>query len=196
MEIRFTVKGLPPLKNGGKSVWATNKVGVDHLREVANNAINEANIKGPLTGFFLFDIKIFMPKDKLLVADIDNFVGGIFDALQEPPQGFKSNFPNIINDDANVVSVSAAKIPLMSDSDEPYYVVTIKTEANWLWLNIDKLTKIITIHRSDSPSGRCQPQKKIKRNGGWILITDSFELNRIIGEYPGYNIKYCSDCSK
>jgi hypothetical protein len=158
-------------------------------------------MKECLIGFFSFDIKIFLPKNILLTAgDIDNFVGGIFDALQKPYKKYQSNFlfpnNNIIDDDKNVVSVKAAKIPLMSDSDEPYYVITIKTEANWLWLNIDKPTKIITIHRSDSLSGRCQPQKKIKKDDGWILTTDSVELIKIINEYPGYTIKCCSICSK
>lgn len=139
--IKFTVEGVPPKKHGAKSMWS-NYIEVKRiilLRKEASKAMEKASINECFNSLIALELTIYVPESKLLsVGDLDNFVTGICDGLQKADrratlhQKFQDVDPKIhpssdllISDDANIVSITAKKLPLM-DKKTGYYDVIIK----------------------------------------------------------------------
>ncbi len=86
MKIRFRVLGLPPRKDGASSMWASAEQArrlVD-LRRAAREAMAGAP---PL----LRDVHLVLrvhagPRDRAVVGDLDNLIGGVCDGLMAAPR--------------------------------------------------------------------------------------------------------------
>lgn len=142
MEIRFTVSGLPPKKDSASSMWnQENQVeAIIKLRKAALCAREEAGLD-VFRGDFGLKVKLFLPKEYRggNIADLDNLIGGICDALQRfggEDENFHNRFkedpnlkdiyptePILIEDDKYLVYLKAEEI--FCDIKEPYYVVTV-----------------------------------------------------------------------
>jgi len=141
------VKGKPPKKTSKASLWSKNSnqtTLIFDLRKEAFEACNNAKIKDSIKGKIKFSLTVFAPnilkrKDSEdYVGDIDALVAGVLDSIQPPPEndGFEidpilevkdkvgSDFPKIIEDDAQVVYVIAKKVK----ADIPSYTVVIEYE--------------------------------------------------------------------
>ena len=144
MRIEFTVKGHPPKKHGEKSMWARGDEApfVVLLREKALEAKLNASLDTCFHSFVALEITVFAPRSRLKsVGDLDSFITGICDGLQaadskvlpylhrvfkEPSrERIDPRDALLIENDANVVSITARKVALDEDQ-EMYYKVAIE----------------------------------------------------------------------
>ena len=148
MNIEFKVQGRPPKKDGAQSLWSEKSPHaklVFDLREKAFEAKQKSNFTGSFSGLIKIKISIFAPfltinDNHQHVGDLDNLVAGIFESIQPasnnetliPNKIFDQNpdvaphIPLLINDDSQIVSLSAEKIK----SDTEYYTVEITSVSN------------------------------------------------------------------
>ncbi|MEF3280666.1 MAG: hypothetical protein K6357_06850 [Elusimicrobiota bacterium] len=80
----FTVTGLPPKKDCAKSLWSEDQEKVAKLRQAAYIGIGKNFFKKWVR---LVVIMYAKPED----GDLDNFIGGICDALKPVPQNTNFN---------------------------------------------------------------------------------------------------------
>ena len=144
MEIAFTVGGRPPRKGGALAMWGmdTEVPLLIRLRKQALDARRQANLGGCFNTLVRLQLKVFVPKSKLAdVGDLDTFVAGVFDGLQDaddqaiPHLHADWNDPDLedihpqhdilIDDDAKIISIIADKEPI-DEEQEVFYTVVMR----------------------------------------------------------------------
>lgn len=144
MHIEFLVKGRPPKKGQGWSMWGTDDEAplVASLRGAAREAQPRYGIRGCFPSLVDLEIAVFVPEDKLeSIGDLDNFITGVCDGLQkadcqatihkifkEPGrERIDPSLALLIKNDAKVVSIVARKVTLAKGCQETYYTVKVRS---------------------------------------------------------------------
>lgn len=121
----FTVIGLPPKKDLSYSVW-TQSDKINALRKAAFSALGSKKIH--LNSSIEILITIFASPDD---GDLDNFIGGILDGLQESPPGFQNDSSlfkpkeYIIPDDKFIEKIIAVRCKPSKEKEKSYSVTII-----------------------------------------------------------------------
>lgn len=131
--ISFTVSGLPPKKDGAKSMWlkSAERPRIMALRKAAVEAMHN---QPPFTSPLHLKICIYANS---LAGGLDNFITGICDGLmaahertpidynlwETVPEAARPNHPIAFLDDQHVTKIEAERFRL--DSATPYYQVEL-----------------------------------------------------------------------
>lgn len=147
MTVEFSVKDLPPMKDGASSMWC-HQPGIGRLialRRAAVAAFAEAGVRP-------FDVPVRVTLEvrglralDRSVGDLDNFITGVLDGLQaaaantpwptitawmEIEAGIQPGTPVGLVDDALVVEVVARKVRDVA-GEGPAYTVTLEAVEGW-----------------------------------------------------------------
>ena len=138
MKAYFTVLGLPPKKDGAKSMWGKHTE-AERLVKLRNAAYEALQGYQPFRSNTKVTLKAHVgPVNDRRTGDLDTFIAGVCDGLMATNYGgrlatlwddFKSSGiyptePVAIEDDSQVVYIQAEKI--VSDTDQPWYEVVLE----------------------------------------------------------------------
>lgn len=137
---QFTVKGLPPKKDGAQSMWGK-LLEAKRLIELRQATLNALQENSPLRTNIKLALKIHIgPINDRSIGDLDTFITGVCDGLmaanpranlgpiwesREAADIYPDRAIGII-DDSQVVSIQAEKI--IYDTDQPWYEVILECE--------------------------------------------------------------------
>lgn len=131
MKVAFTVRGLPPKKDGAKSMWG--KAGeAPRIRALRLEAAKAFAGRPPLRNSIKLTLRAYVGSENTRsTGDLDNFLTGICDGLQsaDPKAHIAMDFeqhirPTLgigIDDDAQVIEIQATKI--IEPTTAPFYEV-------------------------------------------------------------------------
>ncbi len=130
--VTFTVKGLPPRKNGANSVWSKKNPDGKRLEKLREAATKAMDGHAPFTSqiYLRFDVRV----TKVDAGDLDTFVAGVCDGLQGKPKSMSEDKlpeklrgncgPIAFEDDSAVMSICASKT-IVSGAGKESYTVTV-----------------------------------------------------------------------
>jgi hypothetical protein len=136
MKISFSVRGLPPKKDGANSMW-NKRTEVARIRNLRIAAVQAMNGQPPRTGPLCLRLRVYAQPS---AGDLDNFITGICDGLMpahsntlidaiiwgELPDGAQPHQPIAFYDDSCVTKIEAERVS--SEVYEPHYDV----ELTWI----------------------------------------------------------------
>ena len=148
MSIEFTVQNIPPKKDGANSMWSKDSEAprIIALRKAAFDEMQKAGIYEPFQSpvrleFTLFAaLSHFSYESGNYIGDLDTFITGICDGLQAAHKNVQSAHPLfqslqnsvmdfrhdlLIKNDAQVVSITAKKVPI-DNQQQPFYKVIVE----------------------------------------------------------------------
>lgn len=135
----FSVKGLPPKKDGAQSMWGK-PLEAKRLVALRKSALESLKGDPPLASNIKLTLKIHLPANNRMIGDLDNFIIGICDGLMATPYGGKldpiwedpdlvcihPSKPIAVMDDCEMVSIQAEKI--IDNNDQPWYEICLGGE--------------------------------------------------------------------
>lgn len=138
MTITFTVRALPPKKDGANSMWRKGTE-LDRLKALRLAASEAMQGRHPLSGPVSLQITIH---SEPAAGDLDNFITGICDGLMaahpacpiersvwaDLPPAARPSEAIVFKDDAMVSAIVARRLPV--DIQGPTYEVVITPNAN------------------------------------------------------------------
>ena len=136
MKIEFTVKGVPPKKDGASSMWGKGAE-VPRLKELRKAARSALGEQRPLSGPVRLTLRVYADQ---AVGDLDNFITGVCDGLMaahpgvfvdpviwgDLPESARPRVAIAFDDDSVVSSIHAER--LVPDAESPRYDV----ELEWI----------------------------------------------------------------
>jgi hypothetical protein len=124
-QIDFHVEGLPPKKDGASSMWGKDSER-PRIQALRRAAFERFGGQPPLRTDITLTLELHIAGDRIASAgDLDNFITGVCDALMaangvhwhshvfaEPSwEGIQPDHAVAIQDDAEVVAITASKLP-------------------------------------------------------------------------------------
>jgi Holliday junction resolvase RusA-like endonuclease len=148
MRIEFTVQNIPPKKDGANSMWSKDSEAprIIALRKAAFDEMQKVGIFEPFQSPVKLEFTVFATSSHFrlvsgnYIGDLDTFVTGICDGLQAAHGNVQSAHPLfqslqntaidfrhdlLIKNDAQVVSITAKKVPI-DNQQQPYYKVIVE----------------------------------------------------------------------
>ena len=136
MKVEFTVRGLPPKKDGANSMWGKRRE-APRNRALRLEAANAFAGRSPLRKNIKLTLRAHVgPENTPGIGDLDNFLTGICDALQAAhprariAEGSEYQIPPSqvvgIVDDAEVIEIRASKI--IEPGTTPFYEIVLDGE--------------------------------------------------------------------
>lgn len=125
VDISFEVDGLPPRKDGGRTMWSKDKEveKLLNLRKQFYETLQKNNVDFPISEFLKVKIEIYLLEKDLRRSDIDNLVGGVFDGFQSADAKAKLNdgykeyedtpihpLNSFLDDDSRILELNVKKI--------------------------------------------------------------------------------------
>ena len=142
VEIKFTVNGIPPNKQG-PSIWSVEEQArrIISLRTSALESMYRQGLSDPIDSKILLELEIYASSESLdNIGDLDNLIGGVCDGLKAKPTnpGFEIHDlfsephtidilpmePIVYKDDSQIWRLQAFK---EITTGENHYIVKIKT---------------------------------------------------------------------
>jgi hypothetical protein len=133
---RFTVKGLPPKKDGANSMWGKD-LEADRLIKLRIAAAMAFGDDPPLRDSINLEVSVNIPQNGRTIGDLDNFITGICDGLMACDQ--RSKLSPLFNnpeygdvhptkalgmvDNNEIISIAAKKV--IGECQELFYTVSI-----------------------------------------------------------------------
>jgi hypothetical protein len=137
MRVEFTVRGLPPKKDGAGSMWGK-PTEIPRIRALRRAAWEALGGTGPFKTTISLELELHVPAAEIVaIGDLDNFVTGVCDGLMAANgnrwrdhlypgltwEGIQPSGAVAIEDDGNVVSIVARKVP--ERTGEAWYEVRL-----------------------------------------------------------------------
>jgi hypothetical protein len=144
LRIEFPVDGIPPKKDGAKSMWSkpNEALKIISLRTEAFKAMQKAGLGNCIHSRIDMEFSLFVPDSQLeRIGDLDNFIAGICDGLQKASAGtpfdaifhdplYQTIHPSIslLENDAKIMAITAKKLALPAgETTSSYYIVALTT---------------------------------------------------------------------
>ena len=136
MKVSFTVRGLPPKKDGAKSMWAKPEE-APRIQALRLEAAKAFAGRPPLRNSIKLTLRAHVGSENTRsTGDLDNFLTGICDALQAAhprariAEGSEYQIPPSqavgIVDDVEVIEIRASKI--IEPGTTPFYEIVLDGE--------------------------------------------------------------------